>query len=336
MPDLLAFHSAQRPDRLWPLNTWFDVSAAHMLALLVDRCDRQHPQADAAERARLYREVFVDMVAGFELGFSEYDKGWYFPALARVSEAGEAVGDFVFRRPEVVAWLQRLRRAGRRLFLVTNSKLDYATLLCNYALGREWQQLFDVVVVQANKGQFFTERRPFRLTDPATLATSPVEVAPAELRVGAVYALGNSADLHALFERESGAGARVAYFGDHLNTDVMCAARFTPWLPVAVVEELEQFTGPARPDVTPLRDSLDFGSYFFTPAGRRTFWFDHLLRHAALVVPDVAWLAEVDLERRFAFRAAEPLCCVAEPRPTRRDADEAAREAVRGGGGVSA
>lgn len=38
-----------------------------------------------------------------------------------------------------------------------------------YMLGEEWQDLFDVVIVQARKPKFFTEQlRPFRMYDKAT------------------------------------------------------------------------------------------------------------------------------------------------------------------------
>ena len=38
-----------------------------------------------------------------------------------------------------------------------------------YMLGEEWQDLFDVVIVQARKPKFFTEQlRPFRMYDKVT------------------------------------------------------------------------------------------------------------------------------------------------------------------------
>lgn len=50
---------------------------------------------------------------------------------------------------------------------VTNSKLDYTTLLLNHAFGEDWKSCFDIIVVHAQKGRFFEEKSPFKRTPAA-------------------------------------------------------------------------------------------------------------------------------------------------------------------------
>jgi len=68
---------------------------------------------------------------------------------------------FVERPAEVPGMLARFRDAGIKLFLLTNSGHDYADALMNYLFpaGRRggWVDLFDEVVVDAGKPDFFAD-----------------------------------------------------------------------------------------------------------------------------------------------------------------------------------
>eukprot|EP00455_Lapot_gusevi_P044699 TRINITY_DN5621_c0_g1_i2.p1 TRINITY_DN5621_c0_g1~~TRINITY_DN5621_c0_g1_i2.p1 ORF type:complete len:255 (-),score=32.41 TRINITY_DN5621_c0_g1_i2:302-994(-) len=107
------FHGV-RSDRWMPFITAFDAPAIFLVAVLVDR-------ADAAEAASPqpaipdYSQVFNQVLQGFNFLFANFHS-IYFDAFR------ENIGRYVYRRPEVVAWLTQLRQQEqKRLFIVTNS-----------------------------------------------------------------------------------------------------------------------------------------------------------------------------------------------------------------------
>ncbi|MBC7018233.1 5'-nucleotidase domain-containing protein, partial [Salmonella enterica] len=69
---------------------------------------------------------------------------------------------FVHRDPNLAPALHKLRSAGKKLFLLTNSRAAYTEKMMTYLLGGamseypKWQNFFDVVIVAATKPIFFT------------------------------------------------------------------------------------------------------------------------------------------------------------------------------------
>ena len=58
--------------------------------------------------------------------------------------------------------MQKLIEKGKRLFLATNSHLEYADLIMSQTLGDDWRTLFDLSVVNAQKPGFFKKNNsPF-------------------------------------------------------------------------------------------------------------------------------------------------------------------------------
>src|SRR3982751_2943465 len=99
---------------------------------------------------------------------------------------------FVHRDPNLAPTLHKLRSAGKRLFLLTNSRWAYTERMMTYLLGGampeypSFRHFFDIVVVAAQKPAFFQEQRPL-------LQRNGDESAPANLPLerGAVYEGGN-------------------------------------------------------------------------------------------------------------------------------------------------
>jgi len=73
---------------------------------------------------------------------------------------------YVHRDPDLALTLHKLRSAGKKLFLLTNSRWPYTEKMMTYLLGDamveypSWRNYFDIVVVAATKPAFFQERRP--------------------------------------------------------------------------------------------------------------------------------------------------------------------------------
>jgi hypothetical protein len=101
---------------------------------------------------------------------------------------------YLHTNPGILQCIERLSKAGKELFLITNSPYSFVlvkvttppklfgslslfilTFIFNSTcrnrgmtlmLGKEWEKYFDVVIVNARKPMFFTDKsRPIRLYD---------------------------------------------------------------------------------------------------------------------------------------------------------------------------
>ncbi len=144
---------------------------------------------------------------------------------------------FVDKDPMLPQTLHKLRSAGKRLFLLTNSRWHFTQKMMTYLLGDgmpeypSFRHYFDVVVVGAQKPTFFQDHRPLLLRqgDDVRPATLPLER-------GAVYEGGNLADL----ERGLGtSGDRVLYVGDHIYGDILRSKRESAWRTAMIIQEME-------------------------------------------------------------------------------------------------
>ena len=148
------------------------------------------------------------------------------------------IEDFVAPDPELGPALHKLRSSGKKLFLLTNSLLDYTDDVMRHVLdGRlpeypSWRNYFDVIVVGAQKPRFFSERAPFFEVTPTGPATEP----PETLERGRIYEGGNLVDFERLLEIS---GERILYVGDHIYGDILRSKKSSLWRTCMIVEELE-------------------------------------------------------------------------------------------------
>jgi len=171
---------------------------------------------------------------------------------------------------ELPKTLHKLRSAGKKLFVLTNSFWAYTDAVMSFLLdGRlkeyaNWRQFFDVVICGGKKPAFFTERRPFLEVAPIKGIEQTVgEVEADRFDRARVYQGGNIAD----FERMAHAkGEEILYVGDHIFGDIVRSRKDSRWRTCLVVEELEgeiratnenAETVDALDDVDAARHSLD-------------------------------------------------------------------------------
>ncbi len=147
---------------------------------------------------------------------------------------------FIVRDPELGPALHKLRSAGKRLFLLTNSHLDYTEAVMRHVLDGvlpeypSWRNYFDAVITAAGKPGFFAGSAPFTELDPSGA------VVPGEVRLferGRTYSGGNRTDLERLL---SAGGDRVLYVGDHIYGDILRSKKSSQWRTCLVIEELER------------------------------------------------------------------------------------------------
>jgi FMN phosphatase YigB (HAD superfamily) len=150
---------------------------------------------------------------------------------------------FVRADPLLAPTLHKLRSAGKKLFLLTNSPWPFTTEMMSYLLGGampeypSWRHYFDIVICSAAKPAFFQERRPLleREVDAARAPTAPLRHAT-HVERGRVYEGGNLADL----ERMLGVpGDHVLYVGDHIYGDILRSKKESSWRTAMIVQEME-------------------------------------------------------------------------------------------------
>lgn len=154
-----------------------------------------------------------------------------------LDEVASKLPQYVHRDDELAPTLHKLRSAGKRLFLLTNSRAAYTEKMMTYLLQGAmseypaWKNYFDVVICAATKPVFFTERRPLLERDGES--TKPA-VLPLER--GKMYEGGNLPEL----ERALGVrGDEVLYVGDHIYGDILRSKKDSAWRTVMIMQELE-------------------------------------------------------------------------------------------------
>jgi HAD superfamily 5'-nucleotidase-like hydrolase len=211
-------------DRWVFLNTLFALSEGCMYAQLVDRLDqRALPEvlgyADLYERTRqLIDEAHMEGVLKAEI-LADPDR-------------------FVEPDPEAPLALLDQARAGKRLLLITNSEWPYTRALMSYAFdrflpkGTTWRDLFEIVIVQARKPEFFASRSPvFEIVNDDGLLRPALG-----LTSGGAYVGGNAA----LVEHHLGVGGdQILYVGDHLFADVHVSKNVLRWRTALILREIE-------------------------------------------------------------------------------------------------
>ncbi|XP_061899054.1 5'-nucleotidase domain-containing protein 3 [Entelurus aequoreus] len=145
------------------------------------------------------------------------------------------IGKYICYGEQSHAVLKKLSKHGKKMFLITNSPFDFVDRGMNYIVGRDWRDLFDVVIVQADKPSFFNDRRkPFRrVTDKGALLWDRIH----KLEKGQIYKQGN---LYEFLRLTGWSGSKVLYFGDHIYSDLADLTLRHGWRTGAIIPELRK------------------------------------------------------------------------------------------------
>ena len=224
--ELRALYQSKKLRPATPRYHWIDtlyaLSEVALYAALVEAYERRELTLD-------YARLFTDIRESID---EAHRDGTILDAV---------LGDlprYVKRDPELASTLHKLRSAGKRLFLLTNSRWPYTERMMEYLLGGSmseypsWKNFFDVVVVAAKKPAFFQERRPLLevMGSESRPATFPLER-------GRVYEGGSLHDL----ERAFGVtGDQILYVGDHIYGDILRSKKESAWRTAMIIQELEQ------------------------------------------------------------------------------------------------
>jgi HAD superfamily 5'-nucleotidase-like hydrolase len=208
------------------MNTLFSLSEASLYAQLVDLLD-----AGRLPQTLGYRELHRTLR-------SALDEAHNLGALkARIAADPDR---FVELDPEVPLTLLDQKNAGKRLLLVTNSDWVYTRAMLAYAFDRflprglGWRGLFDLLIVEARKPDFFSGRQAvYRLADEQRGWLEPQR---GPLKPGEAYVGGDASLVESSLELS---GAQILYLGDHLFGDVHVSKRTLRWRTGLILRELE-------------------------------------------------------------------------------------------------
>lgn len=191
----------------------------------------EHLEAEAEARRAAGHDVLpLDYVALFDEVRTSIDLAHQDGSISSVIASD--FERFVDVDPHLDAALAGLQRAGKKLFLLTNSRGAYTDAMMRFLLGERWRERFELVVCFARKPGFFQEApKPFVELDEA-FAPKLETFAP---RPGVLYEGGSLGSL----ERLLGVGGdQVLYVGDHIYGDVLRAKKESAWRTMMVVQEM--------------------------------------------------------------------------------------------------
>lgn len=215
-----------RAERFRFMNTLFELSRASLFSQLVALHDRR-----ALPGVRSYAELYRAVGDALDLSHTE-------GALKR--EITEDPGRFVAPDPELVPTLLDQRAARKKLLLITNSGWAYTRFMMAYTLdphcpaGTTWRDLFDVVIVSAQKPRFFSGAHPLHVIVDEEQGLMRPHAGPLER--GQIYYGGSARHVE---ETLGLSRAQLLYVGDHLFGDVHVSKDVRRWRTALISRELE-------------------------------------------------------------------------------------------------
>ena len=204
------------------IDTSFSISVAILFGQLVDLKDKnpnQYPE---------YPIILKDLLEVMDMSHRDD---------SLKSCVCKNMDQYIIQEPEVAQGLERYKKHGKKIFLLTNSDFHYSKTLMDYALNPflknhgSWMELFDYTITLACKPRFFFDKLNFLKINPkdGTMTNYDTKLVPG------IYQ-GGCADL---FERNLGlSGEDILYIGDHIYGDIVRLKKDCNWRTALAVEEL--------------------------------------------------------------------------------------------------
>jgi HAD superfamily 5'-nucleotidase-like hydrolase len=145
---------------------------------------------------------------------------------------------YIKKDEETVQALERFKKLGKVLFILTNSDFYYTKLLLDYTINpylknhKSWVDLFEYTFTHARKPRFFFDKQDFlKVNIKDGTLTNHYGV----LEHG-VYQGGNAQEFTKTLKLN---GDDVLYIGDHIYSDILRIKKDCNWRTALVVEELD-------------------------------------------------------------------------------------------------
>lgn len=153
-------------------------------------------------------------------------------------EVKKNLDHYIIKDAHLVHGLEKFRRHGKKIFVLTNSDYHYTKLLLDYAVQpflkehKSWQDLFEIIITFASKPKFFYENQKYLRVNPEDGSMTNME---GKLTPG-IYQGGNAKK----FTSDLGLdGDDILYIGDHIYGDILRLKKDCNWRTAMVIEELD-------------------------------------------------------------------------------------------------
>ncbi len=204
------------------LDTSFAISTGCLFTMLVDLKDQGFELPDYATIAIEIKEV-LDIV---------HSDG------TLKNEVKKNVNKYIEINPQITQTLEKLKRYGKKLIVITNSDYNYTKFLLEETITpflkdhKSWKDLFDYTITYAQKPRFFQHPINFLKVDEQTGLMSNHD---GELEPG-IYQGGNAQQLEKTLDVD---GEDILYFGDHIYGDVVSIKKTMNWRTALILSELD-------------------------------------------------------------------------------------------------
>ena len=248
-PDFLIHPEAEIGDRYFCYDTLFGIPEASLYASMVDYFEKSNfiackesgqVTSDSDEQvdqdARLsYWSLFDDIRECVQAIHS--DSSLKTTVMADLDK-------YIKKDERLPLLFDRMRKAGKKIFLLTNSEYFYTNAVMAYLLDKsidgyeKWTDFFDIIITNGQKPKFFKEGTTLREVDQATgsLKLSAVK----GFKKGSVYT-GGSFSLFKKFTKTK--GSEVLYVGDNIFHDIIVTKQNRClWRTLLIVREVEEET----------------------------------------------------------------------------------------------
>lgn len=213
-----------RDSKFMSVDTTFSIALTIIFSQLVDLKDN-NPQLDLPSYAELANGVLTAVDIAHRDGSLK-------------EEVVANLDKYLIKDKEVVETLERFKKYGKKLWIITNSGYHYSKALLDYTINpflkehKDWTELFEITVTLASKPRFFTDRLSFLKVDEKTGMLTNYDK---KLKAG-IYQGGYGVKL----QQDMGySGSEILYLGDHIYGDILKLKKACDWRTALVVEELE-------------------------------------------------------------------------------------------------
>lgn len=229
--------------RYFILNTLFNLPETHLLACLVNYFDNSldfkrtsNGVISSDELLLTYKSIHQDVRAAVD---------WVHLKGTLKQHTVDNLDTYVIKEPKLPKLLSRMRKNGRKTFILTNSGYAYTDKIMTFLLDekdesgktiKKWTSHFDYVGVDAMKPIFFGEGTALRRVDTET-GTLSIGRYSGELKAGQIFSGGSSDVFCNLLGAE---GKDILYIGDHIFGDILKSKKKQGWRTYLVIPELTQ------------------------------------------------------------------------------------------------
>jgi HAD superfamily 5'-nucleotidase-like hydrolase len=214
-------------DRFAIVDTTFSISYCVLYMQIIDLKD-SHPDLPIPD----YKTIELDILEALDTSHRDG---------SLKSQVKKNVKKFIVQDELIVEALERFKKHGKKLWVITNSDYEYSKLLLDYSINpflkdhKNWSDLFNLVITLASKPRFFTDKMPLLQIDPAT---GLMKNHHGKIEDG-IYQGGNAQTI----QKNAGlSGEQILYLGDHIYGDVLQIKKTCNWRTALVIDELLEET----------------------------------------------------------------------------------------------